>query len=106
MSGLVSEVVETARRKTEAYLPQIDAARTKTVSATDLEGAVPYTDKYVGKWSEWVERGCPASVPVSARVAHNEYFQASPPRAPRLQPLQQTRVTRPGRHMGISDRRS
>ena len=44
-----SALVEAAKKKTEAYLPAIDAQRSKTVSSTDLEGAVPYEKKYVGK---------------------------------------------------------
>jgi len=44
-----STVVAAARAKTEAYLPQIDAARKNTVSQTDLQGAVPYQKRYVGE---------------------------------------------------------
>lgn len=44
-----SAVVEAAKKKTEAYLPAIDAQRSKTIAATDLEGAVPYLKKYVGE---------------------------------------------------------
>lgn len=43
-----SAVVQAARAKTEAYLPKIDAARSNTVSKTDLEGAVTYQKRYVG----------------------------------------------------------
>ena len=44
-----STVVAAARAKTEAYLPQIDAARKNTVSKTDLSGAVTYQKHYVGE---------------------------------------------------------
>lgn len=43
-----SALVAQAQAKTEAYLPRIDKQRTSTLSATDLEGALPYEKKYVG----------------------------------------------------------
>eukprot|EP00952_Eustigmatos_sp_NYUAD-ZCMA_P008866 36762-Eustigmatos_ZCMA.PRE.1 len=49
MSAPVSALSEKAKAKTEAYLPAIDAQRSKTLSSTDLEGAVPYVKKYVGE---------------------------------------------------------
>lgn len=47
--AMSSAVVEAAKKKTEAYLPAIDAQRCRTVASTDLEGAVPYQKKYVGE---------------------------------------------------------
>jgi hypothetical protein len=44
-----SALISAARSKTEAYLAAIDAQRSKTVSSTDLEGAVPFMKKYVGE---------------------------------------------------------
>lgn len=48
--ALKSELVAKAQAKTEAYLPRIDKERASTLSATDLEGAVPYEKKYVGAY--------------------------------------------------------